>query len=287
MMAIQVNSPSVIIKNLVKKINAAIALYLPLVGGILTGSLTITSSGSSYFSSEVDITSNGVSSFSSNVGFGGLTSPTAQVNTAAGTTSVAPIKMTSGSLLTTAVTGSQEFYSGVAYFTPVDSSRAVIPLRHYICNSVAYTLTNGTSEQSIFGKSVSLAASTTYRFRALYNIGTGSTSHTTATGFSLTNSLSSCNYFAQLISAALNTISTSISSVMVASASAKVLNATSATVTTVIRLEGVIRTNLATTLTPQITFSAAPGTTCQLYADSFFEIEPIGISTDTSCGAWS
>lgn len=205
----------------------------------------------------------------------------------AGSLSIAPIKMTSGPLLAAATAGASEFLNGVFYQTPIANSRGVVPIRHYICNSTAYTLANSTSAQSVFGKSISLAASTLYRFRGLYNIGTGATTHTTSSGFGVTNSLTSCNYLAKTISAALNTTTTNINTVMVSGTTAKVLNATSTAVTTLIELEGVIRTNLATILTPQITFSAAPGTTCQTYNDSFFEIEPIGSSTDTSCGAWS
>lgn len=158
----------------------------------------------------------------------------------------------------------------------------------YYSNSSAYTLTNGTAAQSIFGKSLTLDANFLYRFRAVYHIGTGATSHTTSHGFGLTNALASCNYTARTISAALNTTTTNINTVFVSSAAAKVLNAASTAVTTIIQLEGTIRTGgVSTILTPQITFSAAPGTTCQVYPDSFIEFVLIGAASDISYGSWS
>lgn len=157
----------------------------------------------------------------------------------------------------------------------------------YYSNLSAYTLTNGTTAQSIFGKSAVLDANSLYRFRAVYHIGTGATSHTTSHGFYLTSALASCNYVARTISTALNTTSTNINTVFVTGTAAKVLNAASTAVTTIIQLEGTIRTNAATLIQPQITFSAAPGTTCQTYADSFIEFVQIGASSDISFGTWS
>lgn len=156
----------------------------------------------------------------------------------------------------------------------------------YYNNLSAYTLTNGTAAQSIFGKTVILGENTLYRFRAVYHIGTGATSHTTSHGFYVTSALASCNYIARTVSAALNTTSTNINTVFVTGTTAKVLNAASTAVTTIIQLEGTIRTNQSTLLQPQITFSAAPGATCQTYADSFIEFVQIGTSSDTGFGTW-
>lgn len=217
-----------------------------------------------------------------------LSNPTfTSINISAGTSSTAPINLTSGQLLTSSLSGANEFANNTFYKTPNNANRAVVPVRHFYSNTTSYGLTNGTSAQSIFGKSISLPATTTYRFRARYHIGTGATTHTSAHGFAITNALISCEYLARLSSNALNTTSTNFNCVWISSASAKILNAASTAVTTLIELEGIIRTNLATTITPQITFSAAPGTTCQTYAGSFIEFEPIGTSTDISCGAWS
>lgn len=157
----------------------------------------------------------------------------------------------------------------------------------YYSNLVAYTLANVTSAQHIFGKGVALDANTLYRFRAVYHIGTGINTHTTSHGFAVTNTLVSCNYIARATSADLNTISTNINTVFVSGIDSKVLNATSSSATTIIQLEGTIRTNLETVLQPQIAFSDAPGATCQTYPGSFIELIPIGASTDVSSGTWS
>ena len=76
------------------------------------------------------------------------TSPTITgLTTAAGTASVAPINMTSGTNLTTATSGGVEFDGTALYFTPFGTSRGPVPAEQIvIIGSGGRTLANNTNE---------------------------------------------------------------------------------------------------------------------------------------------
>jgi hypothetical protein len=156
---------------------------------------------------------------------------------------------------------------------------------------VTSLLNNNTNPQNVFASAndvLTLVASTTYFFDCLYFINTGGTSHTTATGFVASSAFTSINYLAELWSTTAGTISTTAPSVLdVGVSTATVLNATSTATRTTIRCNGIIRTNGATTVTPQITFSAGPTGTCEVAVNSYFRIWPVGSNTVAAVGSWA
>jgi hypothetical protein len=52
-------------------------------------------------------------------------------------------------------------------------------------------------------------------------------------------------------------------------------------------IRGVIRTNSATTFTPQIQYTSAPGGSPSILANSYFKLTPIGTNSVASVGNWS
>lgn len=216
-----------------------------------------------------------------------LTGPTI----AAGTNTVAPLTLTSGTNLTTAAAGAVE-YDGTTFFaTSVASARQVICSEQFACvGATPVSLSNSsTSAQNVFPAAndvLTVAGSTTYFFDSFIYLSTGTTTHTTAFGLGGTATYTSILYDATLISAAANTISTTVSSLDVTTASATVLNATSAAATTRIRLRGVMRINAGGTVIPQITFSAGPTGTCQTNTNSWFRLWPVGSNTVEFVGNW-
>jgi hypothetical protein len=107
-------------------------------------------------------------------------------------------------------------------------------------------------------------------------------------GLVASSAFTAIKYLAELWSTTSGTISTTAPSVLdVAVSTAVVLNATSTALRTTIRAKGIIRTNAASTVTPQITFSAGPTGTCQVGLDSFFRIWPVGANTVASVGSWA
>lgn len=155
----------------------------------------------------------------------------------------------------------------------------------------AVTLSNSsTSAQAIFpsaSDTLTVIANKTYLFEAMIDIGTGSTTHTTAFGFGGDAIFASCKYLSILFSGAANTITTTQSTLDVAAATATVLNATSTDVTTKILLRGIFRITTGGTIIPQITFSAGPGGTCEVKANSYFKATPIASDTATYVGSWA
>lgn len=153
------------------------------------------------------------------------------------------------------------------------------------------TLSNSsTSAQNLFPSvrdTLTVSDNTTYLFEAMLDIGTGTTTHTKAFGFGGTATFGSCKYMSMLFSGAANTITTTQSTLDVAAATATVLNATSTDVTAKILLRGIFRITTGGTIIPQITFSAGPGSTCVLKANSYFKAVPIASDTATFIGAWA
>lgn len=214
------------------------------------------------------------------------------VSLAAGTNTVAPLTLTSGTNLTTAAAGVVEYDGTSFYATSVASSRQVVDAEQFVCvGATPVSLSNSsTSAQSIFAAAndtLTLAAATTYFFESYLYITTGTTSHTTAIGFGGTATFTSILYDATLVSAAATTIATTVSSVEVITASATVLNAASTNAATKIRLRGVMRINAGGTIIPQVTFSAGPTGTCQTNTNSYFRIWPVGSNTVEAVGNWS
>jgi hypothetical protein len=208
-----------------------------------------------------------------------------------GTASIAPIQFTAGTNLTTPTAGAMEYDGKVPYFDFAASQRGVVNSEQFVTNSSDTTLTNGTAAQSIFAAAndtLTVLGSTTYEFEALYYITTGATTHTTATVFGGTATLTSIGYWAELWSVTDGTINTTAPSTLrVATGGSTVLNATSAATATTIRLRGIIRTNAAGTLIPQIAFSADPTGTLLGKTNSYFRLWPVGSNSVVSVGPWN
>lgn len=153
-----------------------------------------------------------------------------------------------------------------------------------------FNLANSNTSQNAFPPSsdvYTLTANKTYFFKGKFLIANGSTSHTTAMGWVVASGLniSSMEYVVKLFSSSLNGVSTASSNVQVSGTASKVLNAANTAVTTTIEFEGVLRCTTGGTLTPQLTFSAAPGGTNQMKMGSFIEFTEIGSNTVQAIGA--
>ena len=62
---------------------------------------------------------------------------------------------------------------------------------------------------------------------------------------------------------------------------------TSATENLMIKLKGILRVNGAGTVIPQLQYSAAPGGTPTLKANSYFFLRKLGSDTAATAGAWT
>jgi hypothetical protein len=211
---------------------------------------------------------------------------------AAGTVSVAPVVLTSGTNLTTAAAGAVEFDGKAFYATAAASSRQVLAAEQICVLSAAYTLSNvNTAQQALnctTNGRVTLAALTTYEFEATFIItNTGTTSHTWSVLFGGGATFTNIGYVARAHTSTGNTL-TAVSEIYAVAATAVVVTAasTSATENVVITLRGTMRVNGAGTVIPQVQLSAATGTAASMLTNSFFRLWPIGVNTVAAVGNW-
>lgn len=228
------------------------------------------------------------------------------ITLAAGTATVAPLNLTAGTNLTTATAGSVEFDGAAFYATSIASARQQLDSEQFViasANSATYnntlldtavaapvftTTTSGTAAGAI-----TLTAGKTYAFEAQYLLtNTGTTSHTWATLFAGTATLTSIAYSAfGLSTTTANTPATGGLSGFSNVATATVVTAasTSATEQVIVTLNGVLTVNAGGTFIPQMKASARPGATGTpgviLNAGSFFRIWQMGSAN--SVGNWS
>lgn len=222
----------------------------------------------------------------------GQATPTAGLHLPAGVAAAsgAPLKLASGTNLTAAEAGAVEFDGTAFYATAAASSRQVVGAEQFVCNVSDVTLNSDANAQTLFASGsdvLTVQAATTYFFEAFYYLTTGTTTHTTATAFGGTATLTNILYWAEIVSSAATTIATASSWLEVVSAAATVLNATSTAASTKIRLRGVIRVNAGGTLIPQIKFSANPTGTNLGKTNSWFRLWPVGSNTVAAIGNWA
>lgn len=155
--------------------------------------------------------------------------------------------------------------------------------------SVVALSNSATTAQAIFAAAndtLNLKGNTSYRFRAKLSFDTGATSHTTAFGLGGTATFTSFEYVSSAISGVAGALATP-QMCRQASSSATVLTDASTAGSTTIWIEGILRTNAAGTIIPQVTFSAGPTGTCQTNINSFFEVEEFGADTLAAIGNWA
>jgi hypothetical protein len=212
----------------------------------------------------------------------------------AGTTTLAPLKFTSGTNLTTATAGVTEYDGKVMYFTGQANERGAVVSNQFITQTASFNGSNATGAQKWFNTTtngaITLSASTTYAFEGLLQLSrtAGTTSHTISLQFGGTATLTSIGYQAVTTSNTGNVL-TATSTLWIATPSATVVTAASisATENNVIYVRGLVRINAAGTLIPQFSFSAAPGGVPTIAANSWFRLTAIGSNTVGSLGNWS
>ena len=165
----------------------------------------------------------------------------------------------------------------------------VIPVTQYArVRAAVKSLADGTSAQAIFATAndtLSVLAATLYRVEFNIFLTTGTTTHTTSFGFGGDATATSVQITVLGRSAADNTLAAPQWKEM-ESLSAVVATATSVAVTTHLTGFGLIETNAAGTLIPQVTFSAAPGGTNQVEIGSYLLLQQQG-TTEAAVGKWA
>ena len=212
----------------------------------------------------------------------------------AGTASVAPFNLTSGTNLTTATAGAIEYDGKVFYGTPQGTQRGVIPGMQFFRLQANLAGANVNTVQSVFGVSVTLSTSTIYAFEGIFvlNKTAGTTAHTVGFGFGGTATVNNILFSAigGSDANALPTNSQAANFLTSNTASNTLLTggSTSAARTITAHMRGTISVNVGGTFIPQYTLSAAPGGAYSTVAGSYFLIYPIGASgSNVNVGTWA
>jgi len=224
-------------------------------------------------------------------GSAGITSP--DIELAAGTTTTYPIKLASGTNLTSATAGVVEYDGKVPYFTPQGTQRGLIPGMQFYCLQNSYAFNMSTSATSIYNVGVTLSSSTIYAFEALFilvksstlaavsNLGFGGTATVNNIVYQ-THSVFDPGSIPQVDSSVLMGIcNTTAMTPFTSSAS---VGAVSAFVT------GTVSINVGGTFIPQYSQNVIPGgsNTLTNQVGSYFRIYPIGAAgSNISIGTWA
>ena len=217
---------------------------------------------------------------------------------AAGTTSLAPLVMQSGTNLTSPSAGAHEYDGNALYGTTSSThGRGVIPTMLF--TSGAGTFTNATGAQALFPSTqdvLQATAATTYLFEASFTIQVpagGETAHQLQ--FAIGGTATTTSWQWQSV------CNIGVSSAPLAAAAAgangttsglSTLTAISLTTTSSsssyrpVLIKGIVRVNAAGTLIPQIGFSVAPGNTPVGFANNYMTLTPVGSNTAAFVGAW-
>jgi hypothetical protein len=198
--------------------------------------------------------------------------------------------------LGTASAGMLEYDGTTHYFTPSGTQRGIVPGQQFYMLNSAYTGSNATGAQSIFGltNGVSVSSNTVYVFECSLYFGksAGTTSSAMSITFGGTATLNSILYQGisnQGGSALTGAVQATPNSFIGNSATNPVqIASTNATEYIQVAFRGTVSVNAGGTFNPQYALSAAPGGAYTTAAGSYFSIYPIGAAgSNINVGTWS
>lgn len=206
-----------------------------------------------------------------------------------GSTSYAPILMTTGTLNSTAVAGTIEYDGKVFYNTATASARGALRSEQFIRLTSAYTIpTQGPGLRAMFnspaGGTVTVQSSTLYGFECVGSLTSlSATSGTFSFGFLGTASTPRIRYIAQANKGAVTPVASLLTNVT-STASTAIVSA-SLIATGQFTAQGIITVDTGGTLIPGIGNSIESNPI--IGVDSYFRIWSMGTDTVQSVGRWS
>ena len=219
--------------------------------------------------------------------------PTAALHLPAGTASAstAPLKMTSGTNLTTAEAGAVEFDGKVFYGSAESSQRGIILAPQIQILTSNYTTATGTAStlKQTFNAStngaITVAGSMTYEFECLLNLSSlSATSGSVGFGLAGTATYSRVQYIAIANKTAL-AVQTASSHTFGTSAAYTIVTAANTTATAYVYVKGIVVIGAGGTIIPSSGASIAAAYVVN--AGSYFKLTPLGSNTLTTVGNWS
>ena len=215
-----------------------------------------------------------------------------RVTPQAGTTTSAPVVLSTGVNLTTPVAGSVEYDGTVEYFTNT-TGRGVVPVEHFLQLIADQTGTNVATAQPLFPgggvTGIAVQANTTYEFEIKAEIDQGAAGlHSLGFLFAGTATLTAIDYLA--ITGNSNGSAVPTGAAITRATVATVVNITAAVAAVTqnqVWIRGTVRINAAGTLIPQFQYSAAPGAAPTIKAGTKMRVWAHGTSSVLNVGPWS
>lgn len=169
------------------------------------------------------------------------------------------------------------------------SGTGYVPARMFSRLTSDFTMSDVNTVQPVFGTGQdvwTLQASTSYYFEGVYHFTHGAASHSVGMSFELAGgaSVTSIYYYTITSVAAANTPTASQTNDYVDIATNEDVNFAGANAVEVIRFWGWINMNAGGTVTPSVTFSAAPGGTVLAKAGTYITFTPVGTNTVAQLG---
>jgi hypothetical protein len=248
-----------------------------------------TFTGVQTFSTPLAIASGGTNASTAATGLvnlvaGGLVLP-------AGTTSLAPLKLTSGTNLTTPTAGVQEYDGTAFYLTPAASTRCVNDIEQFCTLTTAYTLAlSQTAAQKMFNTSTNGAVTLpigSYFFECMFTLSSLNTGTSSVFGWALAagTAVITAQFWESLGgSTVLVTPTINAQSTMNRAANTAIVAANTTGIGWA-KITGKVRIGTAGTVIPSISLSTAA--TPIVGVDSYFRVWSVGSATVTTVGNWS
>jgi hypothetical protein len=213
----------------------------------------------------------------------------ASLNLPASSAAVPALAWATGTLLTTASAGVEEFDGKCWYVSPATSTRGVVCAEYaQYQNGSTHTLTSQTAAQAIFNQSASGAVTLptgVYFFEMLVSL-TSMSATSGSFGFALGGSatFSFAAYITAFKVAAAATPSTTPTMAYTFAALTTIVTANTATAG-YMKVEGLITVTATGTVIPQVSLTVAAAAV--VGAQSYFKCHPVGASGFTKVGNWS
>ena len=206
---------------------------------------------------------------------------------AAGAATIAPIRMQSGTSLTTAAAGAFEYDGTVGYFSPAASSRGALRAEYFEVLSAAYTLTSQTAAQKLLNGTTNGTVTLpvgAYQFECMFSL-TSLSATSGSFGFALGGTATFTQSW-DSIAAQPAALATATASTMTFNTAANTALTSASTNTAGHALiKGIIRVTVAGTIIPQVSLTVAAAAI--VGANSYFKISPLGAAAVASVGNWS
>ena len=206
----------------------------------------------------------------------------------AGTTTTAPLGLTSGTNLTTATAGDFEYDGTVGYFTPTASSRGVMLTDSFEAISSAYTLTSQTAAQKLLNGTTNGTITVpvgTFTFTCNFTL-TSMSATSGSFGFALGGTATFTQAWTSVASMPSSTLPTATASYQTYNTAANTsLTAASTVADGIAQINGIVRVTVAGTIIPEVSLTVAAAAV--VGTNSSCEFKPVGSSTVVSVGNWN